>query len=146
MDAVELWEKARALLKGSMNEVSYNAWIKSLTAVALEGQTLHMRTPAEYIKAMIMSNYKDKIEQRLEEVSGLPIIIEVSTLDAGDSKVLSPMPGTPELNPKYTFETFIVGSANRFAHAAAEAVAKAPGTAYNPLFIYGGTDARNVKV
>lgn len=138
MDAVELWEKVRALMKANMNSTLYATWIKPLTATALQGQTLRLFAPADFIRNGILLSYVDKIEQRLEEVSGLPLKIEIITSETPENKVQLPMPGTPDLNPKYTFDTFIVGSANRFAHAAAEAVAKAPGVAYNPLFIYGG--------
>ncbi len=138
MDAVTLWNQASVLIRGAMSEVAFNTWIKSLTVVGLNGHTLTLRTPAEYLRSMIVSKYQDRIEEHLTAVAGTPITIEIVTTDVSDNKVQPPVAGTPELNPKYTFDTFIVGSGNRFAHATAVAVAEAPGAAYNPLFIYGG--------
>jgi len=138
MDAVELWEKAKSLLKGEISEVSYNTFIKTLTVVELEGNMLVLRTPAEYLKSVIVTHYVDKMESHLSTIAGYPVKVDIATSREAESKVQPPMPGTPDLNPKYTFDTFIVGNGNRFAHAAAEGVARAPGTAYNPLFIYGG--------
>ena len=145
MDMSELWEKACMLLKGEMNEISYNTWIQSsLKPLALEGDTMVLCTSAEYMKSMIASRYATLITNALSEVAGKPVQVEILTRAEADKRQSKAEPESPagfssmSLNPKYTFDTFVVGNNNRFAHAAALAVAESPADAYNPLFIYGG--------
>ena len=145
MDMTELWEKACMLLKGEMNEISYNTWIQSsLKPLTLEGDCLTLCTSAEYMKSMIASRYATLIANALGEVAGHPMQVEILTRAEADKKQSKAEPETPagftsmSLNPKYTFDTFVVGNGNRFAHAASLAVAESPAEAYNPLFIYGG--------
>ena len=145
MDMGELWEKACMLLKGEMNEISYNTWIQSsLKPLALEGDCMVLCTSAEYMKSMISSRYATLITNALSEVAGRPIQVEILTRAEADKRQSKAEPETPvgfasmSLNPKYTFDTFVVGNGNRFAHAASLAVAESPAEAYNPLFIYGG--------
>ena len=145
MDMTELWEKACMLLKGEMNEISYNTWIQSsLKPLSLEGDCLTLCTSAEYMKSMIASRYATLIANALGEVAGHPMQVEILTRAEVDKKQSQAEPETPagftsmSLNPKYTFDTFVVGNGNRFAHAASLAVAESPAEAYNPLFIYGG--------
>ena len=145
MDMTELWEKACMLLKGEMNEISYNTWIQSsLKPLSLEGDCLTLCTSAEYMKSMIASRYATLIANALGEVAGHPMQVEILTRAEVDKKQSQAEPEAPagftsmSLNPKYTFDTFVVGNGNRFAHAASLAVAESPAEAYNPLFIYGG--------
>ena len=145
MDMTELWEKACMLLKGEMNEISYNTWIQSsLKPLSLEGDCLTLCTSAEYMKSMIASRYATLIANALGEVAGNPMQVEILTRAEVDKKQSQAEPEAPagftsmSLNPKYTFDTFVVGNGNRFAHAASLAVAESPAEAYNPLFIYGG--------
>ena len=145
MDMAELWEKACMLLKGEMNEISYNTWIQSsLKPLSLEGDCLTLCTSAEYMKSMIASRYATLIANALGEVAGHPMQVEILTRAEVDKKQSQAEPEAPagftsmSLNPKYTFDTFVVGNGNRFAHAASLAVAESPAEAYNPLFIYGG--------
>lgn len=147
MDMKELWEKACELLKTEMNPVSYKTWIgDNLTPVALEGDTLVLRITIENLKQMVMNHYLPRISDSLTRVAGRKIDAEVLTAAelksrAADTSAAAAKPlggSAVQLNPKYTFDTFVVGSGNRFAHAASLAVAEAPAEAYNPLFIYGG--------
>ena len=145
MDMGELWEKACMLLKGEMNEISYNTWIQSsLKPLALEGDCMVLCTSAEYMKSMISSRYATLITNALSEVAGRPMQVEILTRAEADKRQSKAEPEAPagfasmSLNPKYTFDTFVVGNGNRFAHAASLAVAESPAEAYNPLFIYGG--------
>ena len=131
MDMGELWEKACMLLKGEMNEISYNTWIQSsLKPLALEGDTMVLCTSAEYMKSMIASRYATLITNALSEVAGKPVQVEILTRAEADKRQSKAEPESPagfssmSLNPKYTFDTFVVGNGNRFAHAASLAVAE----------------------
>ena len=146
MNMTELWEKALVLIRESMTEISFNTWIKtSLSPLKLEGNTLTLCAEINYMKTMISSRYASLIEDCLTRVAGEPIHLEIVTKEEANTvavkapkhdAVLST--STVQLNPKYTFDTFVVGNSNRFAHAASLAVAESPAEAYNPLFLYGG--------
>lgn len=148
MDMQELWEKALVLIKSEMNETSFNTWVKtSLSPLKLEGNELTLCTDVNYIKAML-SRYIDLIASCVSQVAGHPMkVIVLTREEIATQEVVPPKgpepgpqhkPGPVPLNPRYTFDSFVVGSSNRFAHAAALAVAEAPAEAYNPLFLYGG--------
>lgn len=146
MDMKELWEKACVLLKGEMNEVSYNTWIQtSLSPLSLEGDSMTLCASAEYMKTMIANRYATLIMNCLTKVAGHRITVDIVTRAQADARAAKAPAADPvfetssvQLNPKYTFDTFVVGNGNRFAHAASLAVAESPAEAYNPLFIYGG--------
>ena len=114
MDHVEIWNKAKALLREELANVSYTTWIdQPLKPVYCVDDKLALE---------VISDFKERIEwQERQRKEDQPA-----------------MKGINMFNPKSTFETFVVGSSNRFAHAASLAVAEAPGVAYNPLFLYGG--------
>ena len=144
MTAVELWEKACELIKAEMNEISYNTWIKTgLEPVRLERGTMVLCVKAGYMKAMIAGRYASLIANCLSQAAGQPIQVQIITPEERPGEGESA--GSPveahdlQLNPRYTFDTFVVGNNNRFAHAASLAVAESPAEAYNPLFIYGGS-------
>ena len=87
MDMTELWEKACMLLKGEMNEISYNTWIQSsLKPLSLEGDCLTLCTSAEYMKSMIASRYATLIANALSEVAGHPMQVEILTRAEVDKK------------------------------------------------------------
>lgn len=136
MDMQELWEKALVLIKSEMNETSFNTWVKtSLSPLKLEGNELTLCTDVNYIKAML-SRYIDLIASCVSQVAGHPMKVivltreEIATQEVVPPKGSEPgpqhKPGPVPLNPRYTFDSFVVGSSNRFAHAAALAVAEAP--------------------
>ena len=141
MDGNELWEKACALMRQEMNHVTYSTFIEgNLTPVKLEDDVLILRIAMEQMKTMLVNRYQPMIVTALTTAAGRRMSCEIRT-DAEIEETEKPeveKPGIIQLNPKYTFDTFVVGSANRFAHAAAVAVAENPAEAYNPLFIHGG--------
>jgi chromosomal replication initiator protein len=149
MDLQELWDKALVLIKSQMNETSFNTWVKtSLSPLKMEGNLLTLCTDVNYIKTML-SRYMDLIASSVSQVAGFPVQVEVVTREEANTVNIEKdkqekipatgrINGSMQLNPRYTFDSFVVGSSNRFAHAAALAVAEAPAEAYNPLFLYGG--------
>ena len=145
MNIESLWEQTCALLSRDMPYVSYSTWVDgNMVPGFLEGDTLFITVKMDRMISMIQSKYADLIEKRLSEAVGRPMKIVLLSKDEmaerllSDGKDDSQDDNDPHLNPKYTFESFVVGNANRFAQAAALAVAESPGEAYNPLFIYGG--------
>lgn len=147
MDMKELWDSACELLKGEVNPVSYQTWIENnLTPVKLENDVLTLRIGMEAMKVMVNNRYVPLISNCISQVAGHRMSVTVLTraelendeirAQAAASSGLAV--GSVQLNPKYTFDTFVVGSNNRFAHAASLAVAESPADAYNPLFIHGG--------
>lgn len=146
-----IWARAIKHLAERMPKDVFDRWIAVIEARALEGDTLVLTVPLGYYQWWVEANYLTLIRQALTSVCGheLEVVFRVD-----DSKrpaeaaalMVEPEPPrtnkpTPELlfDPKHTFETFVVGPSNSFAHAASMAVAQSPGVAYNPLFIYGGS-------
>ncbi len=146
MDMHELWAKACELLKPEMNKVSYQTWIETnLTPKSLDGDVLTLLIAMENMKVMITNRYAPLIATCLSQAAGQPMNVEILTRAEIENKAsrkpdapAAPADGSVQLNPKYTFDSFIVGGGNRFAHAAALAVAESPADTYNPLFIHGG--------
>src|SRR5215211_830657 len=144
-DAAAIWNACLESLDGAGS--THKAWLAQIRPVAVAGNTLVLAVPDEFVKEWIEQRYAPTVTAALQRVTGrsLDIHVTVGPLeDLGDeeqvSPVVAPRPAAdrPQLTPKYTFERFVIGSSNRFAHAAAVAVAEAPAKSYNPLFIYGG--------
>jgi chromosomal replication initiator protein len=147
----ELWESALNILKTELTEVSFNTWIKSAIPLSSTNGILKLGVPNNFTKEILETRYKDLILNALKAISSQKYTIEIAiaseeSVDLDESKVSKArkssvtvsedVPAT--LNPKYTFDSFVIGNSNRFAHAASLAVAESPAKAYNPLFIYGG--------
>ena len=133
----DLFQMALSQMKGNLPETSINAWFGDAEAEAMEGNRLVLRAASKFKKEIIESNFKGRLEDALSDLLGQHIEVEVidgeqkaKPVQAGESIGLSP-------DEEYTFEHFIVGSSNKFAHAAAISVANHPAENYNPLFIYG---------
>lgn len=142
MEVQELWSKTCELLRAEMPPISYNTWIgTNLSPVKLVGDTLVLRINMEKMKVMVTQRYVPIIADCASAAAGHRVDVSVVTeaeIKSDETKTLPINENTVQLNPKYTFETFVVGNNNRFAHAAALAVAEQPAEAYNPLFTYGG--------
>lgn len=147
----ELWEKTLNTLKGELTEVSFNTWIKSIEPISLEDSNLRLGVPNNFTKDILENRYKDLIINSVKSVSNKTynidfFIISEEAIEKDASKKQKEQKPTlvvndemsAILNPKYTFDSFVIGNSNRFAHAASLAVAESPAKAYNPLFIYGG--------
>jgi len=152
----QLWNSVCAELRSTLSEGNFSAWFARTRAVGMDGATIVVSVPNAFTKEWLESRYLDDIRTALSRVTGKPLAIAVVADDAAayiepdvpalDADLPDALPetrpapaGTPtaRFHPKYTFESFVIGSSNRFAHAAALAVAEVPAEAYNPLFIYG---------
>jgi len=142
-----VWVQARSLMESQLQKVSFSTWIEPMVPFALEGQDLYIVLPNFYVRNFVEGKYATYLESALSQVTGrayqthfiLPEDVSKMKLEEKEPAhdETNPSPALM-LNPKYTFDTFVIGNSNRFAHAAALAVAEAPAQAYNPLFIYGG--------
>lgn len=142
----ELLTKAKELLKEEMTIIAYETWIRDLDIESADNNNIVLVASNPFQKESIISRYHDLLKNTFNYITNrnceVQIILkdDVAEDDIKAAKQLSnPTTSYPStLNPKYTFDSFVVGNNNRFAHAAALSVAEAPATAYNPLFIYGG--------
>ncbi|MGZ4358063.1 MAG: chromosomal replication initiator protein DnaA [Gaiellaceae bacterium] len=159
LTAESLWGEVAGRLRGSLNDTTYGTWFGEVTGLELSGECFVLGVPNNFTRDWIEGHFRGLIGAAIRDVTGAdrPIELRVSAgavpalpglEDEGDETappapvVIERIPGRPEsggFNAKYTFDSFVIGSSNRFAHAAALAVAEAPAQAYNPLFIYGGT-------
>lgn len=135
-------------MQTKISKPSYDTWLSQTTVKDLTNDVLTVMVPNDFIKNWLDQRYTKVIDTLLYEMTGAELNVKFRIIDEAEEeeKLEKPMPPadnintfTPNmLNPKYTFDTFVVGAANRFAHAACLAVAEAPAKSYNPLFIYGG--------
>ena len=136
--AAEIWNRVLSLMEGPLTSTTLNTWFDDTEALSLTPDRLTLYTPSDFKRDIITSRYLPNIQKALRELFSADI--EVTVLGQGEKPQGDPhrgdfLPGTEE----YTFDTFVVGSSNKFAYSAAQAVADAPGKpkGYNPLFIYG---------
>jgi len=138
-----VWGKTLELVQTELTSPSYDTWIHPLVPIKIDNYTnvIYLLSSSEMAKSILEQRYSPIIEQKLKMVCGKSLKVHIlSEYDVDDTGKLVD-PTTMEastFNPRYNFSTFVIGSNNRFAHAAALAVAEAPSKAYNPLFIYGG--------
>lgn len=160
-DLAEIWVRCKDKLKESFNEKVFNVWIKPIMPLEVTDTYYKVAVKNDFFKTMLEENYAQVIEGVLAGIMSKNIKLIIETMDNGSSgsEAAEEMPAVPakreqqqlfnenssvqqpdesNLNPKYVFETFVIGNSNRFAHAAAQAVANDPAHAYNPLFLYGG--------
>lgn len=152
MDTViEKWKDILQMVKEEhgLTDVSFNTWIKPLEVFAIENNIIYILVPSEQMGlSYINKKYYLPLKVAITETTGINYDIQFILPDQAktmnfNSKSASeePVPSKGDhsnLNPNYTFDTFVVGNNNRFAHSASLAVAESPGEAYNPLYIYGG--------
>jgi len=156
---MNLWDQILARIEAKVNRHSYYTWFRPTAFVAEGPSSLTVRVPSTVFKDWLTKHYSGVIaeamtdvkrpnltvnfvEDSVHEAAPGPVPVTAEDLGRADAGQAEPVSGTPPgsagLNPRYTFDTFIVGSSNQFAHAACRAVAEAPSRSYNPLFIYGG--------
>ncbi len=163
---IGLWERAADRMRDQLGQVGFETWIGPLNFIGVDGRTATIEAPNRFFKDWINERYMPLLRQSLSAEIGEPVEVKL-TLGENGTVVLKSGNGNghhngngngrhlssstmsartemqqrdrhPQLNPRYTFNEFVVGSGNQFAHAAAQAVANQPGEKYNPLFIYGG--------
>jgi chromosomal replication initiator protein len=154
LSAENLWGEISERLKEALSDGTYSKWFGDVRGLELDDDTLVLVVPSEFARDWIESNFLGLIGAAVRDILGGERVLELQVRESPDSgtedragsdgvvAVVQRAPGRPEsggFNMKYTFDSFVIGSSNRFAHAAALAVAEAPAQAYNPLFIYGHT-------
>lgn len=137
------WQQALSLIEKKISPSALDTWFYGARPITMQGNTLVLAAPNEFARDYLQSRYYPLVQEALQQVLGRKNIkIQVTCFPPGDTDQREDIQGEdaslPRLNPKYTFETFVVGNSNRFAHAACLAVAESPASSYNPLFIYGG--------
>ncbi|MBL5794172.1 chromosomal replication initiation protein DnaA [Heyndrickxia sporothermodurans] len=148
----DLWNKALTIIEKKISKPSFETWLKSTKAHLLQGDTFIVSVPNDFARDWLEGRYVTLISDVLYDITGEKLTVKFiipQTQEDEEFQSKVPPQNKPKiedstelfqnvLNPKYTFDTFVIGSGNRFAHAASLAVAEAPAKAYNPLFIYGG--------
>lgn len=148
MDAPELWSQAMERLRAEIGEENAELWLKPVEPVSLNEQVLLLKVPNKFFSDGIKERYQKKLLTLFRDISGADIGLDFR-VERDLTRVLPPSDPVPEasaqsdfalseLNPRYTFATFVIGESNRLARATAESIAKSPGTQYNPYVIYGG--------
>ncbi len=148
-----LWQKTLQVIETKLSKPSFETWLKSTHSSTLVENILTVTAPNEFTRDWLESRYTTLIQDILYEITGEELKIKFIIPPASDADRFNDIPAPKKipvvteddesatksiLNPKYTFDTFVIGVGNRFAHAASLAVAEAPAKAYNPLFVYGG--------
>ena len=134
----DVWAEVLILLEEEITPIGYSTWIKSVKPLSLENNTLTLHVQTSINKSMIEHRYNDLIKNCLYQITGedieLFVVSDETSSVQPESKTVRTV-GMP-LNPKYTFDTFVVGKSNNTAHAAALAIAETPGVWRNPLFLH----------
>jgi chromosomal replication initiator protein len=165
-DYLTIWQQTLSVLENELIRPSFETWIKVLSPISYENNTFEIGTTRQIVKEWVETRYLALIRKSMESVLNQSVIVTISIIPADASHpandpsvptiptfepphhASSPSYPAPirskiednnsPLNPKYTFDSFVIGNSNRFAHAASLAVAEMPAKVYNPFFIYGG--------
>jgi len=158
MDAKQVWRAALGELQVSLSPANFETWLRETQLIDVDEQRFRIAVPNGFAKDWLENRYRSLISQTLARIVGYSVQVEFAiaavAAPPAEEVAAGPTPPSPQvrlepgrvggeggsanLNPRYTFANFIVGSANRLAHAASLSVAERPGHAYNPLFLYGG--------
>ena len=144
LTAEGVWNEISGRLREALNENTFSTWFAQVRATAITENEFVLTVPNDFTREWIDGHFLGLIGAALAEVAGersvrLDVATQPQSTPVADSKPPAQAQIGFGMNSKYTFDSFVIGSSNRFAHAAALAVAEAPAQAYNPLFIYGGT-------
>ncbi len=160
--ADDLWNAIAGRLRDTLTDTTYDTWFGQARPQSVSGDRLVVEVPNDFTRDWIEGHFSDLVVRAATETGARNTVVNFAVSERAPVRPASPemvvepaqqpLPAATvltdvapretsevELNPKYTFDLFVIGSSNRFAHAAALAVAEAPAQAYNPLFIYGGT-------
>ena len=161
LTAASLWDDVSGRLRGALNDTTFQTWFGEVSGADLQGDTFAVVVPNDFTREWIEGHFLDLIRAAVRDSGGDSLRVQLqvaelpappavpmpaSAVDLAVPPAVRPLPidvlpraSGVGINPKYTFDSFVIGSSNRFAHAAALAVAESPAQAYNPLFIYGHT-------
>jgi chromosomal replication initiator protein len=150
-----VWDKTTKIIQDKLSKQNFDTWIKPIKIVTMEDKCVQLAVPNKFFKDWLLDNYFSTIKHSLENIVGIEVDVEFILVKdkekkpvagAKDQEYSKSAPSTAvrsknssPLNGNYTFERFVVGPCNQFAHAASIAVSKQPAKNYNPLFIYGGS-------
>ncbi|MEW6685202.1 MAG: chromosomal replication initiator protein DnaA [Candidatus Edwardsbacteria bacterium] len=149
ISAEKIWKDCLNRIKDRVHHQTFATWLERIKAVALKEDKLSVKVPNRFFIDWIGKHYQGLLQDALQEIMQKPMELEFLSVDdkpiprsKGQRIVMETVAASSvkngELRSRYTFESFVVGKSNHFAHAASMAVAEAPGKVYNPLFIYGG--------
>ncbi len=161
-DAERIWSDVLEVVKSELNTPTFKTWFEHTAPVSVVAGSLVVAVQNEFAREWLESRYSGLLQSALSQVAGEDLSLEFtvpadsssaqglrsadeaeqeSLIQASPAEAVAGEPGPSsngEFNPKYTFDSYVIGASNQFAHAAALAVAESPGRAYNPLFVYGG--------
>ena len=139
------WDQIKVQLASTLSTESFDNWVSRTALDRVEGETLHVFVPDQQTRQWLESEYGDLIHSMVRNVNGshFRLVTYHPAYSERHEPIADPVPEDPSslmsaLNPRFTFDSFVVGASNQFAHAAARSVATNPSRSYNPLFIYGG--------
>jgi chromosomal replication initiator protein len=147
---MSVWDQIKNFLQQKVSHENYDNWFRGTSFAGLEGDTLYVSVPDRETRTLLETEYAGVVQTAIREL-GLPVgrvnyeaqpnrgtMNQAVAAVAASEQEPETSSAASSLNPKFTFESFVVGTCNRFAHAAAQAVSERPSRSYNPLFIYGG--------
>ena len=150
MNTEEAWIKTIEAIGTKVGGQAFDLWFRPLKLVQFQDQNIVLEVPNKFFKEWIEDHFPGIISETIKEFINKDVSVKFRVFDKKEDPVIRKIETKQEnrraklasrgifLNPKFTFDTFVVGASNQFAHAASRAIADAPGKAYNPLFIYGG--------
>jgi len=158
--AENIWQTAQEKLRAMLSADTFNLWFAPLKVAGEDESSLTLEVANDFCGVWLKDNYMGLLQDVMSQSANRPVLVKFKVAEGGGTSLgtdrraamaspgkarvaeaateRAPAPGEIGFNPKYTFETFVVGNNNNFSHAAALAVAQAPGKSYNPLFLYGG--------
>ena len=145
ISAQVVWAKALPVLQEEMTPTSFKTWVKDIMPISIEGNTLILMAQNELYLTTLRQFYSNIVTECVNRANGTNYAVSFIVKEDAEAAVSVPVQGAKGegvfygVQSKYTFDTFVTGESNRFAHAAAVAVADNPASAYNPLYIYGGS-------
>ncbi len=149
----QLWRDASKILQGMLTPELFGRWFAPIKAVEVNQDTLVLGVANEFYQIWLQDNFLPLIREAVNQISRHPLqvrfaiapglkasveVVKPAVIGAADKRGATKPSLDAKLNPRYTFDSFVIGPNNNFAHAAALAVAQSPAKAYNPLFVYGG--------
>ena len=140
---MNFWDQIRNYLQRHVTQQGYDNWLKGTAYVGMDGETLLVSVPDRETRTWLETEYASMVRAGIEDL-GLPVrhvsyeaVVARGVVNQSLAAV-DELDSSANLNPKFTFDSFVVGACNQFAHAAARSVATNPSRSYNPLFLYGG--------